>query len=185
MAVDDGASDTQCSSKVHQKVERIREIDELNKEDCDVELLKEGILSLSEFYDRREKKEMASNYIIAEVDEITAAEKQQLYDSGIATTSELQEAISSTRGMTELATRSGIPHNRLQELEGFTDLMRVKGIGEEQARVLHRSGVKNRSQLAKTTPQQTRTKLKKSVKGRLPTEKQIKQWITKAKATNS
>ncbi|MFX1510919.1 MAG: DUF4332 domain-containing protein [Promethearchaeota archaeon] len=170
------------------KVERMRAVDDLCREDMDIELLKDGVLSMQEFYNRRGKRAQGSNYLIAEFDALMGTEKQKLYAQGITTTHELLDACSATGGITKLSEKTGIPRQRLLKLLSIGELMRVKGVGDDEARVLHATGIKSRKQLAKAGAKDLRKKIRASdqkIRGRTPTQKQVNRWIKEAKDKTS
>jgi len=100
---------------------------------------------------------------------------QQLSEKGILTTSsqELGEII-------------GISAAQILKFVNYADLFRIKGIAGQTAELLEAAGVNTVAELAQRNPANLAAKLKevndeKKLTGKVPTEKQLGEWIEAAK----
>ncbi len=164
------------------KMKRIERIQQLNKEDRLLEILDEGMISPGEYYTQRKKKEKATNYLLAELEEIESKDRQALFDERIRTTSDLSNRCSNEREIGRLARRTGISKAKLLHWVNLSDLMQITGIGERDARLLLTLGIRNRAALRKVKPAALSKKaegmknLKKAEKKRL-TAKRLSSWL--------
>ncbi len=85
-----------------------------------------------------------------------------------------------------LEEQTGIGHDLLLEWINHVDLYRIKGIGSEYSDLLEEAGVDSVPELAQRKPENlvtamTETNKKKKIVRKLPTEKQVKDWVDQAK----
>ncbi len=111
---------------------------------------------------------------------------QKLKKAGIRGTNMLLNKGSSPAGRKEIAKASGVSEKLILEWINHCDLFRVKGIGPEYADLLEAAGVDTIPELAQRNPENLIAKLvetnnKKKLVRKLPTLKQVKNWLTQAK----
>ncbi|MFW9887342.1 MAG: DUF4332 domain-containing protein [Candidatus Thorarchaeota archaeon] len=170
-----------------EKFREIQRVREISKEDVPIELFRKGLLTLEEFYEVRGPKEKRSNYLLDEIEGIRTTEKQKLANTGVLTTDDLLSKCSTEQKLTRIARRTKIRRSHLEKWVSWARLMRLAGIGEEQAEALYEIGITNPLKLSKAKVQSMQSKLKK-FKGRMkriPTQKQLKKWVTGAKDRTS
>ena len=114
----------------------------------------------------------------------TYAEK--LKGIGIATTEALLKQGATPQGRQEIAERSGISSKLILEWVNLSDLFRIKGIGEEYSDLLEEAGVDTVVELAQRNAESLFNKLaevnaQKKLVRRLPTLKQVEDWVAQAK----
>ena len=127
-----------------------------------------------------------SSYPITDIEGIEADVAARLKSAGIRTTAKLLEAARNPKGRKVLAEITGYEEKRILCWANMADRMRVKGVGEEYAELLHAAGVdtvkdlkyRNPANLAKAmAAANTRRKLVRLV----PSEKAVLRWIEHAK----
>jgi len=127
-----------------------------------------------------------SSYPITDIDGIEPEIATRLKSAGIRTTGRLLEAARSAKGRRLLAERTGFDEKKILCWANMADKMRVKGVGEEYAELLHAAGVdtvkdlkyRNPANLAKAmAAANARRKLVRL----LPSEKAVQRWIEHAK----
>lgn len=106
--------------------------------------------------------------------------------AGITTTEALLEAASAPYGREKLATKTGISPKLILEWANLADLFRIKGVGEEYSDLLEEAGVDTVAELAQRNPDNLFTALqetneREALVRRLPTPKQVKDWVAQAK----
>jgi predicted flap endonuclease-1-like 5' DNA nuclease len=111
---------------------------------------------------------------------------EKLQKVGITTTAKLLKAGATPKGRTELADKTGISSGRILEWVNHVDLFRIKGVGEEYSDLLEASGVDTVPELAQRNASNLYKKLaavnqEKELVRRLPTEKQVADWVEQAK----
>lgn len=95
----------------------------------------------------------ASNYFLEQIASVaTRAEIHALRRAGLRTTDELAWHGATPAMRTELARRTGIPLPRLAVLAALSDLMRLRGIGPDAARILHAAGCQSIGDLQRADP---------------------------------
>jgi predicted flap endonuclease-1-like 5' DNA nuclease len=127
-----------------------------------------------------------ASYPITDIDGIEADMALSLNSVGIRTTGRLLEAARNPRGRKLLAELTGFDEKKILCWANMADKMRVKGVGEEYAELLHAAGVdtvkdlkyRNPGNLAKAmAAANARRKLVRV----LPSEKAVVRWIEHAK----
>jgi predicted flap endonuclease-1-like 5' DNA nuclease len=111
---------------------------------------------------------------------------QQLKEAGIRSTDALLAAGATPEGRKDIAAKTGIGHALILRWVNHVDLFRIKGVGEEYSDLLEAAGVDTVVELAQRVAANLYAKLvevnqaDKRVR-KLPTEKQVKDWIKQAK----
>lgn len=118
---------------------------------------------------------------------IGPATEAKLETAGITSVEDLLEKGATSKGREELATKSGLPASNILRFVNYADLFRIKGIAGQTAELLEAAGVNTVAQLAQRNPANLTEKLRetnesKKVTGKVPTEKQVSEWIEAAKA---
>lgn len=89
-------------------VKKTHKIDSTSKNDLDVELLKEGVLTLEQFLKRTKSTKGRKNYLISEMEEIDAFYLEKLSNAGIYTTGDLLDECSNEIETVNFAQQNGI-----------------------------------------------------------------------------
>jgi predicted flap endonuclease-1-like 5' DNA nuclease len=126
------------------------------------------------------------SYPITDIDGIEADVAGRLKAVGIKTTAKLLEAAKNPKGRKTLAEKTGFDEKKILCWANLADKMRIKGIGEEYAELLHAAGVdtvkdlkyRNPCNLAKAM---AAANSKRKLVRLLPSEKAIVRWIEHAK----
>jgi predicted flap endonuclease-1-like 5' DNA nuclease len=126
------------------------------------------------------KGKLTSIQGIAEVTET------KLNAAGVISVDDLLEKGATPKGREELATKSGVPAAQILKFVNYADLFRIKGIAGQTAELLEASGVNTVAELAQRNPANLAAKVKevndaKKLSGKVPTEKQVAEWIETAK----
>lgn len=124
---------------------------------------------------------------IIQVEGVGQAYAEKLIAAGIRTTDALLEAGATPKGRKELEEKTGIQHNLILEWVNHVDLWRIKGVAEEYSDLLEEAGVDTVPELAQRNPANLYEKLvavnqEKQLVRRLPTPKQVADWVEQAKA---
>jgi predicted flap endonuclease-1-like 5' DNA nuclease len=128
----------------------------------------------------------ASNYALEEIPQaIPAADAAKLKSVGIATTFALLEKGSEAPARKALARQTRIAEKTLQSWIEMADLLRVKGIGPDVARLLSASGVKTVASLkgqdpAKLNDAITKTNSAQHLTENTPDQASLDAWIKQA-----
>lgn len=112
---------------------------------------------------------------------------QKLKGLGIATTESLLQKGATPQGRREIAEQTGISDNLILEWVNMADLFRIKGVAEEYSDLLEESGVDTVVELAQRNPdnlyrKMTEVNAQKKLVRRLPTLRQVQQWVEQAKS---
>jgi len=126
------------------------------------------------------------SYPITDIDGIEAEIAGRLKSVGIRTTVKLLEAAKNPKGRKALAEKTGFDEKKILCWANQADKMRIKGIGEEYAELLHAAGVdtvkdlkyRNPANLAKAM---AAANAKRKLVRLLPSEKAVLRWIEHAK----
>ena len=118
---------------------------------------------------------------------IGEATEKKLTDAGVTSVDDLLEKGATPKGREELATKSGLGPTQILKFVNYADLFRIKGIAGQTAELLEAAGVNTVAELAQRNAANLAAKLKevndeKKLTGKVPTEKQIAEWIDAAKA---
>ncbi len=122
-----------------------------------------------------------------EIEGIGPAYEAKLEAAGVKSVEGLLEAGAGRKGREELAEQTGISEKLILEWVNRADLARVKGIGSEYADLLEAAGVDSVPELARRnganlTARMAELNGEKSLVRRVPTAKQVEDWIEQSKA---
>jgi predicted flap endonuclease-1-like 5' DNA nuclease len=111
---------------------------------------------------------------------------QKLKAAELKSAEALLEAGKTPKGRQELAEKSGISGKLILEWVNHVDLYRIKGVGEEYADLLEEAGVDTVPELAQRRADHLFEKIgavnaEKKLVRRLPTLRQVGDWIEQAK----
>lgn len=148
-------------------------------------LLVAGMLSLSLSLHAADKPKSAKGKLTS-IQGIAEATEAKLNLAGVNSVDDLLEKGGTPKGREELATKSGLPAAQILKFVNYADLFRIKGIAGQTAELLGAAGVNTVAELAQRNPANLAVKLKevneaKKISGKVPTEKQIGEWIEAAK----
>ena len=118
---------------------------------------------------------------------ITEAVTASLIEKGIRTSDQLLAATRDSKGRQELAQMVKTDVQAVLELANRADLARVKGIGSVYGDLLEQAGVDTVRELATRNAANLLQKISEinaahNLAGRLPTLKQVQDWIEQAKS---
>jgi len=110
----------------------------------------------------------------------------KLQELGIRSTERLLALAANKRGRQDIAEETGISEKLILEWVNLADLMRIKGIGEEYSDLLEETGVDTVKELRNRVPENlyeamVETNEEKRLVRRLPSEGQVKSWISQSK----
>lgn len=111
----------------------------------------------------------------------------KLREVGVRSVDDLLNKGAAPAGRKELATKAGVKPELILEWVNHADLFRIKGVGSEYADLLEAAGVDTVKELAQRSATNLYKKLdevnqKKNLVRRLPTEKQVGDWVSQAKS---
>jgi predicted flap endonuclease-1-like 5' DNA nuclease len=123
---------------------------------------------------------------ITDLEGIGSTYAEKLNSIGIITTSDLLESGATPRGRKELAEKTDISHNLILEWVNLSDLLRVKGIGEEYSDLLEEAGVDTVVELSHRNAVNLHAhvlevNLAKKLVRRTPSLSMVERWISEAK----
>jgi predicted flap endonuclease-1-like 5' DNA nuclease len=126
------------------------------------------------------------SYPVTAIEGIGPEEAAALKRVGIRTSFKLLEAAKSPKGRKQLAIKTGIDEKRLLECANMADRMRIKGVGDDYAKLLRIAGVntvrelkhRNAQKLAKAMAE---ANAKRKLVQFLPSQKAVARWIDHAK----
>jgi predicted flap endonuclease-1-like 5' DNA nuclease len=147
-------------------------------------LLVAGVVALNLHAD---EKPSAAKGKLTSIQGIAAATEAKLNVAGVNSVDELLEKGATPQGREQLAAKSGVPAANVLKFVNHADLFRIKGVAGQTAELLEAAGVNTVAELAQRNPANLATKLKevneaKKLTGKVPTEKQVGEWIEAAKA---
>jgi predicted flap endonuclease-1-like 5' DNA nuclease len=124
---------------------------------------------------------------LIEIEGIGEAYLARLAEAGVATVEDLLEKGATPAGRKELEAKSNISQAKILEWVNHADLYRIKGIGQEYSDLLEAAGVDTVVELAQRNPENLlkaleTTNAEKKLVRRLPTQKQVSDWVAQAKA---
>ena len=131
-------------------------------------------------------KPKAAKGKLTSIQGIGAATEAKLKAAGVTTVDELLKQGATPKGREDLATKSGVPAGQILKFVNYADLYRIKGIAGQTAELLEAAGVDSVAELAQRNAANLAAKLKevndaKKLTGKVPTEKQVAEWIEAAK----
>lgn len=126
------------------------------------------------------------SYPITDIEGIQPDVASRLKSVGIRSTEKLLEVARNPKGRKSLAERTGFDEKKILCWANMADKMRIKGVGEEYAELLHAAGVdtvrdlkyRNPANLAKAM---AAANAKRKLVRLLPSEKAVQRWIDHAK----
>lgn len=123
---------------------------------------------------------------LVDIEGIGPVNAEKLINAGVRSTGALLKMGGTEKGRVEIAKASGINKKKILEWVNHVDLYRIKGVGSEFADLLEAAGVDSVLELAQRDAKNlTATLAKVSKKGnltnRVPTVKQVQNWIAQAK----
>jgi hypothetical protein len=123
---------------------------------------------------------------IADLGCIDPALIPRLKSLGIRTSDKLLDAAGSMRGRKTIAQKTGIGEKSLLCVANKIDRMRVKGVGQDYAELLHIAGVDTVRELKYRNPKRLAEAMAEANEQRklvrvLPSEQTVKRWIEHAK----
>jgi predicted flap endonuclease-1-like 5' DNA nuclease len=126
------------------------------------------------------------SYSIREIAEIDESLAEALRAAGIRTTEKLLEAATTPRLREELACKLGVDRATVLCWANKADQMRIKGIGDDYAQLLHAVGVKTVRDLKYRNPEtlakrMADTNKKKKLVRVIPSNDAVVHWIEAAK----
>jgi predicted flap endonuclease-1-like 5' DNA nuclease len=127
-----------------------------------------------------------ASYPITDIEGIEADVAAKLKAAGIRTTGKLLEAARNPTGRKALAEQTGFDEKKILCWANMADKLRIKGVGEEYAELLHAAGVdtvkdlkyRNPANLAKAM---AAANAKHKLVRLLPSDKAVLRWIEHAK----
>ena len=133
------------------------------------------------------EKPKAAKGKLTSIQGIAEATEKKLNTAGVTSVDDLLEKGATPKGREDLAAKSGLPASQILRFVNYADLFRIKGIAGQTAELLEASGVSTVAELAQRNPANLTAKLKetndaKKLTGKVPTEKQVEEWITSAKS---
>lgn len=131
-------------------------------------------------------KPKAAKGKLTSIQGIAEATEAKLNTAGVTSVDELLEKGATPKGRDEIAAKSGLPAAQVLKFVNYADLFRIKGIAGQTAELLQAAGVSTVAELAQRNPANLAAKLKevndaKNLTGKVPTEKQVGEWIETAK----
>lgn len=119
------------------------------------------------------------------IEGIGEAYETKLKASGVGSMEKLLETCATLKGRSELAEKTGIAGKLLLKWANHADLARIKGVGGEYAELLEAAGVDTVPELATRKAENLFKKMQetnsaKALVRKLPTEKQVGDWIKQA-----
>ena len=129
---------------------------------------------------------LASNYAIDEIPQaIPAPDAQKLKAAGIATTEALLEKGADPKARKALALSSKVALPMLENWIRMADLLRIKGIGPDVAKLLAAAGVKTVAQLKAADPEKVNDSITKAnsnneLSKNPPSSEHLRAWIAQA-----
>jgi predicted flap endonuclease-1-like 5' DNA nuclease len=128
----------------------------------------------------------ASNYALEEIPQaIPTSEAAKLKAAGIATTFALLEKAADAKARKALAKETKLPEKTIESWAQMADLLRVKGIGPDVARLLAAAGTRTVAQLktadaTKLNDEITKVNSKSHLSENPPSIEHLTAWIAQA-----
>jgi predicted flap endonuclease-1-like 5' DNA nuclease len=126
------------------------------------------------------------SYAIMDINGIGPLLADKLKKVGIRTTAKLLEAAKSAKGRKTLAARIGVDEKTILRWANLADRMRIKGVGEDYAKLLQAVGVDTVKELkyrnvAKLASAMRDANKKNKLVRLLPSERRVQRWIDHAR----
>jgi predicted flap endonuclease-1-like 5' DNA nuclease len=125
-------------------------------------------------------------YKVEKIEGVGAKFATKLAAAGIRNTKQLLDRAATRKGRAELAKATGVEERLILKWANMSDLMRIKGVGEEFSELLEIAGVDTVKELAKRRADNLRAAMveangKRKLVRQLPSLKQCENWVTQAK----
>jgi predicted flap endonuclease-1-like 5' DNA nuclease len=130
---------------------------------------------------------MRMSYPVLKIEGIGPKYAKKLNAIGVATTAKLLDRAKDPKGRKQLAADSDIDDGLILKWANMSDLMRIKGVGEEYSELLEVAGVDTVKELRNRKPENLHAKMvevnaaKKLVRV-LPSPNKVKSWVDQAKS---
>lgn len=129
-------------------------------------------------------------YKIIDIEGVGATYALKLEKIGIKSPCALLKACATPTGRKKVAAESGISGKLILKCANHADLFRVKGVGPQFAELLEAAGVDTVKELQHRVPDNLAEKMaavneKRNLVNRIPSAKQLAQWIEAAKKLES
>jgi predicted flap endonuclease-1-like 5' DNA nuclease len=126
------------------------------------------------------------SYAVTDIKGIGPLMADKLKKVGIRTTAKLLETAASAKGRKELAAKIDVDEKTILRWANLVDRMRIKGIGEDYARLLQEVGVDTVKELkyrnvAKLACAMRDANRKNKLVRLLPSERRVRRWVDQAK----
>lgn len=126
------------------------------------------------------------SYKIIDIEGIGEKYAQSLEKVGVKSPEALLEAGATPAGRKKLAEETGISPTLILKWVNHADLFRIKGVGPQFAELLEAAGVDTVKELkhrvpANLTKKMLETNEAKNLANRVPSEKEVTEWIAEAK----
>ena len=126
------------------------------------------------------------SYAIMDIKGIGPLMAEKLKKVGRRTTAKLLETAKSAKGRKELAAKIGVDEKTILRWANLADRMRIKGVGEDYAKLLQAVGVDTVKELkyrnvAKLASAMREANQKTKLVRLLPSERRVRRWIDQAK----
>ncbi len=123
---------------------------------------------------------------LTSIESIGPVNARKLQKAGVRSSNSLLKAGATPKGRRELASQAGVSSGTILKWVNRADLMRIKGVAEEFSDLLEASGVDTVVELAQRNPaslyqQMKTTNSAKKLVRRLPSAKQVADWVRQAK----
>jgi len=128
----------------------------------------------------------SASYLLADIRGIGPLMASKLKRAGIRTTYRLLEAAKTTRGREALAAQIGVDEKTILRWANLVDRLRIKGVGEDYAKLLAAAGVDTVRELkhrnvAKLASAMRVANEKKNLVKHVPSERRVQRWVDHAK----
>lgn len=125
-------------------------------------------------------------YRVEKIEGVGVKYAAMLGKAGIKNTMQLLERAASRKGRKELAQATGVDEKLILKWANMSDLMRIKGVGEEFSELLEVAGVDTVKELSKRRADKLRDAMveantRRKLVRQLPSAKQLEGWIGQAK----
>lgn len=126
------------------------------------------------------------NYKVEKIEGVGPKYAEKLSKAGITNTKQLLDKAATRKARKELATTTGVDETLILKWANMSDLMRIKGVGEEFSELLEVAGVDTVKELAKRRPDNLRQAMidantKRKLVRQLPSLAQLESWVKQAK----
>ncbi len=127
------------------------------------------------------------NYKIEKIEGVGPKFAAKLDKVGIRNTKQLLDRAATRKGRKDLADTSGIEEKLILKWANMSDLMRIKGVGEEFSELLEVAGVDTVKELAKRKADSLHKAMveaneKRKLVRQLPGVAQVASWVSQAKS---